>query len=411
MTSSPEDQIVVIGAGAAGLMAAIHATSGGCRVLLLERTADGGRKILISGGGRCNVLPSVLDPSRFVTDSSPNLLRRLLLAWPLAEQQRFFEREVGIPLALEAETGKLFPASGRARDVRDGLVSLAQARGVEFRGGCRVVDASPAGHGWRVQLDSGQSISARAVIVATGGLSVPATGSDGLGFEIARRTGHVVHPTYPALTPLTAHPAVHASLAGISLEVTLDAPGARRIRSATGGFLFTHRGYSGPVVLDLSHLAVRSRDAGVERQPLRVCWTALKDEAWEKRLTQRTAQSVSTLVRAELPARLADWLVADAGIEPGCQLAQLPREGRRALIERLVRYSLPWTGDEGYKKAEVTGGGVALDQVQPGTLESRVHGGLYFCGEVLDAFGPIGGFNFAWAWATGRTAGMGAAKK
>jgi hypothetical protein len=193
--------------------------------------------------------------------------------------------------------------------------------------------------------------------------------------------------------------------------VTLEAPGGGRVRSATGGFLFTHRGYSGPVVLDLSHLAVRTRDAGPERQPLRVRWTALTDADWEGRLTQRSAQAVSTVVRGELPARLADWLVADAGIEPGCQLAQLPKAARRALIERLVRYPLPWTGDEGYKKAEVTGGGVALDQVHPATLESRLHAGLFFCGEVLDAFGPIGGFNFAWAWATGRSAGLGAARK
>ncbi len=402
---------MVIGAGAAGLMAAIHAATAGQRVVLLERTADGGRKILISGGGRCNILPSSLAPGRFVSDSSPHLLRRLLLAWPLDEQRAFFERVVGIPLSLEAETGKLFPASNRARDVLDGLVALARRRGVEFQGGCRVVDVSRVAGGWRVQMEGGAAIDAPCTIVATGGLSVPATGSDGLGFEIARRTGHQVHDTYPALTPLTADPAVHAALAGISLDVTLEAPGAGRVRTASGGFLFTHRGYSGPVVLDLSHLAVRSRDAGPGRQQLRVRWTALTDADWEKRLTQRSAQAVGTVLRGALPARLADWLLQDAGIEPGCQLAQLARGSRRGLIERLVRYVLPWTGDEGYRKAEVTGGGVALDQVYPATLESRLHPGLFFCGEVLDAFGPIGGHNFAWAWATGRAAGLGAATK
>jgi predicted Rossmann fold flavoprotein len=189
----------------------------------------------------------------------------------------------------------------------------------------------------------------------------------------------------------------------------MQAPGAGRARSASGGFLFTHRGYSGPVVLDLSHLAVRSRDAGPGRQQLLVRWTRLTDADWEKRLTERSAQAVSTVLRGELPARLADWLLADAGVPSGCQLAQLPRELRRVLIDRLVRYPLPWTGDEGYKKAEVTGGGVALDQVHPATLESRHHPGLFFCGEVLDAFGPIGGHNFAWAWATGRAAGLGVA--
>ena len=402
--------MVVIGAGAAGLMAAIHAAAGR-RVLLLERTADGGRKILISGGGRCNVLPSALEPNRFVSDSSPNLLRRLLLAWPLEEQQLFFEQTVGIPLRLETETGKLFPASNRARDVRDGLVSLARQRGVELCSGAHVVDVTPEASRWRVTLHDGKSLIATSVIIATGGLSVPATGSDGLGFDIAKRTGHIIHDTYPALTPLTANPAVHAALAGISLDVTLEAPGAGRPGSASGGFLFTHRGYSGPVVLDLSHLAVRSRGDGAARQQLRVRWTSLTEADWEKRLTERSPQAVLTVLRGALPARLAEWLLADALVEPSRQLAQLRREERRLLIERLVRYALPWTGDEGYKKAEVTGGGIALDQIQPATLESRQHPGLFFCGEVLDAFGPIGGHNFAWAWATGRAAGNGAARK
>lgn len=408
MTTPPVHPVVVIGAGAAGLMAAIHAAMPGRRVLLLERTPDGGRKILISGGGRCNVLPAVLDPARFVTDSSPHTLRRMLLDWPLPAQREFFEREVGIPLQLEPETGKLFPVSGRARQVRDGLVALARGHGVEFRGGAPVTDVLPADAGWRVVLADQTSIPAHRVVVATGGLSVPATGSDGFGFELARRTGHTVHPTYPALTPLTATPPVHAALAGISLTVSLEATGAGRGARATGGFLFTHRGYSGPAVLDLSHLAVRSRMAGGVRQELRVQWTALDDEAWERRLTQRSPLAALTVLRDELPARLAEWLLTEAGIDPACQLAQLRRADRRALIEALVRAPLPWSGDEGYRKAEVTGGGVALDQVHPATLESRRCPGLYFCGEVLDAFGPIGGFNFAWAWSTGRAAGRAA---
>lgn len=401
--------MVIIGAGAAGLMAAIHAAARR-KVVLLEGTRDGGRKILISGGGRCNILPSALEPGRFVSESSPNLLRRLLLAWPLDQQRAFFEQAVGIPLCLEAGTGKLFPVSNRARDVRDGLVALARERGAELRTGSRVVDVTPDAVGWRVHLAAGEPVSARGVIVATGGLSVPATGSDGLGLDLARRTGHTVHPTYPALTPLTANPAVHAALAGISLDVTLEAPGAGRARTASGGFLFTHRGYSGPAVLDLSHLAVRTRDEGDRRQLLRVRWTSRHDAEWEARLTERSPRSVLTALRQALPVRLAEWLLADAGIDAACQLAQLRREERRALIERLVRYPLPWTGDEGYRKAEVTGGGVALEEVEPGTLESRRTPGLFFCGEVLDAFGPIGGYNFAWAWATGRAAGLGAAR-
>src|SRR3954463_4700637 len=180
-------RVVVIGAGAAGSMAAIFAAQGGAETTLLERTRDGGRKILISGGGRCNVLPMRLDESRFVTDSSRNLLHKMLRAWPLQEQIAFFESELGLPLAEEAESLKLFPKSNKARDVRDGLLAHAARAGATLRMGTAVTGFRPVGKKWRVDLDGGAPITADAVIVATGGLSVPNTGSDGLGLlELAR---------------------------------------------------------------------------------------------------------------------------------------------------------------------------------------------------------------------------------
>ncbi|MFL6199642.1 MAG: NAD(P)/FAD-dependent oxidoreductase [Thermoanaerobaculia bacterium] len=397
MTAPAHLPIAVVGAGAAGTVAAIFAAQGPRRVLLLERTRDGGRKILVSGGGRCNVLPSEPAPARFVTDSSPNTLRKMLLSWPLAEQRRFFEEEVGVPLALEEETGKLFPVSNRARDVRDGLLRLAARRGTETVFDADVADLFPADGSWVVRLQDARVIRASAVILATGGLSLPGTGSDGTGLRIVRGLGHTIHETYPALTPLTADPPRHKPLAGISLEVALEAAKLR----TSGGFLFTHRGYSGPAVLDVSHLAVRSR------MPIHVSWTPAGPEDWDRRLREGTG-TVATPLRRALPDRLADTLLAEAGVEPGRPLPQLRREERRKLVDLLTRYPLPWTGDEGYRKAEVTGGGVALNEVDPRTLESRLHPGLFLCGEILDAFGPIGGHNFAWAWATGRAAGMGA---
>jgi len=400
--------VVVVGAGAAGLMAAIFAAGRGARVILLERTPDGGRKILISGGGRCNVLPSALAPERFVTDSSPHLLRRLLGSWPQAGQRQFFERELRLPLVLESETGKLFPASNRARDVRDRLVAYARERGVEVRGQAHVVGMDRADGRFRLTMAGAAPIEAARVIVTSGGLSVPATGSDGFGLDLARRTGHTIHQTYPALTPLVADPPVHAELAGVSLAATLSAVVGRRRVRASGGFLFTHRGYSGPVVLDLSHLAVRSRLSGGPRQPITVQWGDLPASAWETLLQERSSAGVLGILRERLPLRLAERLMQEAAIEPRQQLAQLSRERRRDLIRCLTAYPLPWTGDEGYKKAEVTGGGLALSEVDSGTLESRRIPGLFFAGELLDAFGPIGGHNFAWAWATGRLAGLGA---
>jgi predicted Rossmann fold flavoprotein len=401
--------IVVIGAGAAGCMAAIFAARAGAPVLLLERTRDGGRKILISGGGRCNVLPSRMEPGQYFTASSRNSLKKILLSWPLAGQRRFFEEEAGLPLVLEPESGKLFPESNRARDVRDRLLELARRAGARPRFEAYVVGLDPPVEGgpWRVRLQGGETLEAARVVVATGGLSVPQTGSDGTGIRIVRQLGHSLNETYAALTPLTAEPAVHAELAGVSLTAHLEAPLERGSLQAEGGFLFTHRGYSGPSVLDVSHAAVRARRPA--DQPVFARWTGLDAAAWERLLLERSSGTVLALLRRHLPTRLADTLLAEAGIDDARTLPQLRRDERARLVEKLTRYRLPWTGDEGYKKAEVTGGGVPLGEVDPRTLESRVAPGLFLCGEILDCFGPIGGYNFCWAWATGRAAGLGAA--
>ncbi len=402
-------RIAVIGAGAAGSMAAIFAAAAGAETVLLERTRDGGRKILISGGGRCNILPARLDETRFVTDSSPHTLRNILRSWPLAEQIAFFERELGLDLVEEPETGKLFPSSNRARDVRDGLLALAARRGVRLRTGVRVVGIAPRGEGWRIECEGVEPLEADAVVVATGGLSVPTTGSDGAGLAMLAALGHSVHPTYAALTPLNGSPPAFAELAGVSLPVTLTARDGRRNATASGGFLFTHHGYSGPSVLDVSHVAVRSRSEGDGRASVRVRWSPLEAAGWEVALRPAGTRTVAGALRKVLPVRLADALVAAAGVPGTRLLAQLRKAERSSLIDTLVQGELPWTGDEGFRKAEVTGGGVSLAEVDPRSLESRRHRSLFICGEVLDAFGPIGGYNFLWSWVTGRAAGAGAA--
>jgi predicted Rossmann fold flavoprotein len=389
-------------------MAAIFAAASGAETLLLERTRDGGRKILISGGGRCNILPAQLDESRFVSDARPHLLRRIVRSWPLRDQIAFFEQQLGLPLVEEVESGKLFPASQRAHDVRDRLLELARRKGAELRMDTTVTGLRPTDGRWTIDIANGEPIAAAAVVVATRGLSVPSTGSDGTGLRIVETLGHTLQPTYPALTPVTAEPAPFASLAGVSLPVTLTARSGDRSSTATGGFLFTHRGYSGPAVLDVSHVAVRSRLDGCEPATMTVRWTRLKEDEWAPVLAARGARSVITAVSAEMPTRLAEALIDRAGIDPRLPLANLSRADRLRLTDALVRSALPWTGDEGYKKAEVTGGGVSLNEVDSRTLESRRHRGLFLCGEMLDAFGPIGGYNFLWAWATGRAAGLAA---
>ena len=403
--------VAVVGAGAAGLMAAAFAASSGARVTLLERTKDGGRKILISGGGRCNVLPSVLAPERFVTDSPTHLLRGMLRAWPLHEQRAFFEDDLQIPLALEEESGKLFPRSNKAKDVRDALVGFARSKGVEIQFDTTLTDFNASTTGFALTTSKGD-LQVDRVIVATGGLSVPATGSDGTGLDIARRLGHRMIDTYPALTPLFGKDESHTSLSGVSLDVRLRALVRRRlgeggkVGSKTietfGGFLFTHRGYSGPSVLDISHLTARG-----ERPTIRAAWSVRTAAEWTKDFDAPSA-TVLTILARYIPARLAEHLMIEIGIPDDRRTSSLKRSERLALIDALTGYPLAWSGNEGYKKAEVTGGGVALDEIDPKTLESKRVPGLYLCGEMLDAFGPIGGHNFAWAWATGRAAGLAA---
>lgn len=413
-SASSAPSVAVVGAGAAGLVAAIAAAESGARVELVESTADGGRKILISGGGRCNILPSAIAPERFVSDAPARLVRAMLRAWPLHEMRDFFERDVNVPLVADATSGKLFPRSGRARDVRDGLMRLARARGVELRFGARVTALEAAGTGWRLRVQ-GASIEASRVILATGGRSVPSTGSDGLGFSLAAGLGHRLVPTYPALTPLLTSSSGHKALAGVSLDVRLRAHAGRRVVQTRGGFLFTHRGYSGPAVLDISHLVTRpahdptARPGAGQGPTIRAEWAPLSAAGWSGSLAGHSALVLTVMAR-HVPARLAAQLAKEAGVPADRRASQLRREERTTLIDLLTAYPLPLAGDEGYQKAEVTGGGVALDEVDPATLESRRAKGLFLCGEILDAFGPIGGHNFAWAWATGRTAGLAAAR-
>jgi len=403
-------RVVVVGAGAAGTMAAIFAASAGAETLLVERTRDGGRKILISGGGRCNILPARLDESRFVTDSSPHLLRRIVRSWPLHEQIAFFEHELGLPLVEETESGKLFPKSQRARDARDALLAHARRKGVTIVTDTLVTGVRPSADRWLVEHHAGDPLEADVVVLATGGLSVPNTGSDGRGLQIAEEFGHALNPTYAALTPLTAASAPFAHLSGVSLPVTITARSGAREAQATGGFLFTHQGYSGPSVLDVSHVAVRSLEEEGTPARITIQWTPLRDSDWEAVLRPRATRTVLAAISTELPHRLAGALAATARVEPDRPLAQLARAERLRLIDSLVRCDLPWTGDEGYRKAEVTGGGVNLAEIDSRTMESRKHKGLFMCGEMLDAFGPIGGYNFLWAWVTGRAAGIGAAE-
>ena len=404
-----EAGIVVIGGGAAGLMAALRAAEvAGGGVFLLEAAKEAGRKILVSGGGRCNVLPAEEANARFVSESPGRLVNRFLARWPLDEQRAFFEELLGAPLALEAESKKLFPASDRAKDVRDALRDVAVKAGAEIRAGAPVREITKAGNVFSIRLDDG-AVTARTVVLATGGRSVLASGADARGFEWAAALGHTVRPTYPALAPLVGNAPAHHTLSGVSLRARVTARAGDDVAASEGGFLFTHRGWSGPAVLDVSHVVERAMLTG-RKVDVRAAF--LPGTAWEEKLiagARSGGSLIPVLSRSSLPDRLIQLILTTCGVVD-VPLYRLTREARRRVVDALTAFPIPATGTEGYRTAEVTGGGVALEEVDPGSGRSKLVPGLFLAGEILDAFGPIGGFNFQWAWATGRTAGKAAAR-
>lgn len=406
--------VVVIGAGAAGLLAALFAGRAGARVVLVETRPKPGAKIRVSGGGRCNVLPSQAELEDFFTAGSRNALRNVFASWPLAEVRAFFEQDLGVALKVE-DTGKVFPASDDPREIVDGLLNACAAAGVELRAGERVVALRRIGSPERadeprfeLEFEGGALLRAQSVVLATGGLSLPKTGSDGFGFEAARALGLRVHTTYPALAPLISADPAWGELAGVSLRVEVRAyAGDKELDRSAGDFLFTHRGFSGPVALDMSRHVTAP---GAEQVQLVAAWLGFDAAEWEKRLLAGGSRSVEGVLREVLPRRLVARLVALAQAPGGRKLAELTRDERKRLVRALAACPLAVAGNEGYRTAEVTGGGIALDEVVTKTLEARSIPGLYFAGEVLDVIGRIGGFNFLWAWVSGRKAGLAAAQ-
>ncbi len=296
--------LAILGGGAAGLLAAIRAAEAGASgVVVLEAAPQAGRKILVSGGGRCNVLPMEEARERFVSAAPPRVVGRYLARVPLEAQRAFFEELLGGPLREEPEGKKLFPPSNRAKDVRDALVARAVASGAVIRTGAVVREVGRAGGGFAVRLAAGPDVRASRVILATGGLSVLGGGADGAGFAWAEALGHTLVPTYPALVPLTGDAPAHHALAGVSTNARVTAKNAATGETAAseGGFLFTHRGWSGPAVLDVSHVVERAARAGA-RAEVRVCFGFGERGREEKREKRRFLRVVPSGVMRR-PAR------------------------------------------------------------------------------------------------------------
>ena len=381
------------------------------KVLILDGARKLGAKILVSGGGRCNVTNTVVTEADFNGGSS-RFVRRVLRAFRVEQTVAFFE-ELGVTLH-EEEYGKLFPDSNRARTVLDALLLEAERRGVTILPGHRVVSLERRDYGFLVRTPE-RSLSAGRVVLATGGLSLPKTGSDGLGLEIAARDGHSVVATTPALVPLVLRGDFHRALSGVShpAELTVRVEGRDPVR-ISGPLLWTHFGVSGPAVLDASRFWCRAR---LEQSDVTVSACLLSGEDFAKAekgmiaiAAERPRLQIQNVLGAMLPTSVGRAVLEELGLSGETPVGQLSREERRRLVHALVDWPLPVSDSRGYSYAEVTAGGISLEEIDPATMASRKCPGLHLVGEMLDVDGRIGGFNFQWAWSTGWVAGAAVAE-
>ena len=398
--------LAILGAGAAGLLAAARAAGRGRRTVLLEKNTRPGLKILISGGTRCN-LTHDCGAAGIVEAFGANgkFLRPALAALPPAALRKLFVDE-GVPLTVETETGKVFPASQRAQDVLAALLRMVEKSGARLVTGEPVVRLSA---GFRIETPR-QVVDVPKLILATGGLSYPSTGTTGDGFRFAAALGHTIVPPRAALTPLASGEAWVRALAGIAIQDAevrvVERGNPKALDRRRAAVLFTHFGISGPAAMDVSRtvsghalpaaLALEIDLLPATPAPALDAWLRAEAAAGGKR-------QVVTVLAERVPRRLADAVVA--GLPPERKLSELSKAERAAVVTALKGLRVPLTGTLGFAKAEVTAGGVALDEVNPKTMESRIVPGLFFAGEVLDLDGWIGGYNFQSAFSTGWLAG------
>ena len=405
-----ESDVVVVGAGPAGLMAAIAASRGGERVTVCEQLDHAGAKLLASSGGRCN-FANALPRAEFLKSfgSDGRFMSPAIQAFDPYALRRYFEKR---GMATASPDGlHVFPASNRARDVLAVLESECERQGVQFALGSRVTKLEiAAGAVCGVKLGR-RRLAAPRVIVAAGGQSYPELGGRGGGYALAQQAGHTMVEPVPALVELEAGepwPGECAGLAQPAVRLWVDLADAPRA-AAEGDLLFTHKGIAGPAALNLSG-AVSRLLLTHDTVPLRLnLLPEVSRPAWETHSDHWVAREgrkhVRTLLSRHLPPALADVACAQAGGIAKIRAADLSAETRDALASWLTAAPLTVTGTAGFGHAMVTRGGVALDQVDPRTLGSKLVKGLHFAGEVLDVDGPCGGYNLQWAFSSGNLAG------
>ncbi|MCR9201981.1 MAG: NAD(P)/FAD-dependent oxidoreductase [Planctomycetaceae bacterium] len=421
--------VLIVGAGAAGLLAAASAAQRGARTCLLEKNRQAGVKILMSGGTRCNIThhtdqQGIAAGFAAFEKRQGQFLRSPLAALPPEEVVARVEA-LGVATKVE-DTGKVFPVSNRAIDVRDALLRLAVSSGAEIRYNCGVTEVLPTSERVEVTSESG-TVTGGTVIITTGGQSYPGCGTTGDGYAWARQLGHTIVNPVPALTPITTDADWVRELRGVTIAdagVALVNHDSRRgtgeygakqfLASRRSSLLLTHFGFSGPAALDLSRFIT----CRPQRTPLCVVCDflpAVTDEELLQDLTSefRAAGSrqVGNLLPVPIVRRLWEAVLRQADVPADARCAELSKKQIRRLAAHLKGSVVPVSGTLGFKKAEVTAGGVPLKEVDSKTMQSKRAERVYFAGEILDLDGPIGGFNFQAAFSTGWLAGQHAASR
>lgn len=405
------NNVAVIGGGAAGLMAACSAAQAGARVTLLERNEKLGKKIYITGKGRCNVT-NLCDADAFRKNvvKNPRFLFSALNAFPPSALMDWLESR-GCPLVVE-RGNRVFPQSQKASDITRTFEKELRRLGVTIRLNSRVarIDLRD-GRACGVTLESGEALAADAVLLCSGGQSYPSTGSTGDGWGWLSALGHTVYPPLPSLAGLTSGADWVRSLQGLSLKnVTLSLhQGKKKLFSDLGELLFTHFGISGPLALTASAYITEldEFDLRLDLKP------GLTPDQLENRVLRDVSaaprRQLSTLLAGLFPARLAETMAVLCGLDPQKTAGMLTREERARLLQNTKALPLPIDGVRGLAEAVVTRGGVSVKEVNPATMESRITPGLYIAGEMLDVDALTGGFNLQIAFSTGRAAGLAAA--
>jgi predicted Rossmann fold flavoprotein len=404
-------ETVVVGAGAAGIVAALRAAERGRRVLLLEKNAKPGVKILMSGGTRCN-LTHDCDNRGIITAyrEQGKFLHSALAAFSVAQTLKLFHDE-GLATKVE-ETGKVFPASDRALDVLEALLARLRRSGAVLALREATSEIARTEGGFRVSTER-RSIFAEKLILTTGGQSYPGCGTTGDGYRWLAAWGHQIVTPQPALTPITTNAEWAKSLSGVTisdvgLRVLDPAEKNRELMRARGSFLFTHFGFSGPVALDVSRaISAHARPGSL----LLECdfLPAISASELAEEIKQRSVAAGRKLLPAilppELPQRLHEAVCAQSQIRLDRKAAELTKLERAALVSAYKQLPIAVSGTRGFKQAEVTAGGVSLEEVDSRSMQSKLIPHLYLAGEILDLDGPIGGYNFQAAWSTGWLAG------